>query len=426
VSYKVLIFPYNSEIGNEIISSLKNNKTFKMIFASSDINNYSIKSNFHIQFLPYVYEDDFEVKLVDLIKENNIDFIFPAHDDVCLKLSEIQEKLSTSIIGQSLQTNQIVRFKNRTYQYLYGLVPIGKTYDKLEEVEKFPIFVKPVRGQGSIMCEKLNSFHELISFFESHKFEEFVIMEYLPGREFTVDCFSDNGKVIFSGARTRDRTVSGISKNSSSIKDNGLKQIFNKFSDLISHKLNMHGVWFYQMKEDLNGQPKLLEVGPRISGTMCVNRAKGINFVEAALYQKLGYKINVSLNDIDISVNRKLETEYFHNIQYSNLYIDFDDTLFLEEKFINPEIMKLIFHAKNNSIKIYLITKNTKQNLTCTLQKFGIPDIFDEIIHINQDDKKYLYMESNSILIDDSFRERQEAIENGFMSFGLDNIGVLN
>ena len=59
------------------------------------------------------------------------------------------------------------------------------------------------------------------------------------------------------------------------------------------------------------------------------------------------------------------------------------------------------------------------------LHKFGISHIFDDIIHISEKDKKINYMREKSVLIDDSFRERKEAIENGFFAFGVDSFYVL-
>lgn len=237
--------------------------------------------------------------------------------------------------------------------------------------------------------------------------------------------FSDNGNVLYAGARTREKTTRGISVQSTFITDTSFNTQFKKYADIISQNLNMHGVWFYQMKFDKNQELKLLEIGPRVSGTMMLNRARGVNFIELALYQKLGFDVEVVFNDIEISLARALVPIYKHNINYDNLYIDFDDTLLLEEKFINPELMRLIFQVKNEEKKVYLITKNKKFNLAKILHKFGITNIFDEIIHIHENKKKIDYMKMNSILVDDSFVERKEAKLAGHYVFGLDNFNIL-
>lgn len=423
--YNVLVFPCGTEVANEVINSLVNHKYFKLLFASSEGTSYCNFRGKEISILPYVTDENFSNELNNIISNKQIDFIIPAHDDVAFALSQIETEIEAKVIGQSKDVNEIVRFKDVTYKHFSNILPLGKVFDSEPQNDEFPIFVKPKKGQGSFNSLKLSSLEEYNSFFNQNELDEFVVMENLSGQEFTIDCFSDNGNVLYAGARTREKTTRGISIQSTFITDTSLNEQFNKYANIISENLNMHGVWFYQMKFDKNQELKLLEIGPRASGTMMLNRARGVNFIELALYQKLGFEVEVAFNNIEISLARALVPIYKHNISYENLYVDFDDTLLLEEKFINSELMKLIFQAKNQEKKVYLITKNKKFNLAKTLHKFGITNVFDEIIHIHENDKKIDYMKKSSILIDDSFVERKEVIENGFHAFGLDCINLM-
>lgn len=424
-NYNVLVFPCGTEIANEIINSLKSNKYFKLLFASSEGTSYCNFRAKEISVLPYVTDDNFLNELKNLIFTKQVDFIIPAHDDVAFTLSQIENFIQAQIIGQSKFVNDVVRFKDVTYEYFHDILPLGKVFDSQPIEEEFPIFVKPKRGQGSFNSYKLVSSDEFISFFHQNNINDFVVMEYLSGEEFTIDCLSDNGNLLYFGARTREKTSRGISIQSTFITDKKLNEQFEKYAKIITENLNMNGIWFYQMKFDKYNDLKLLEIGPRVSGTMMLNRARGVNFIELALYQKLGFDIEVIFNDIEISLARALIPVYKHKIQYENLYIDFDDTLFLEERYINQDIVKLIFQTKNQDKNVYLITKNKKFNLTKTLHKFGITNIFDEIIHIHENEKKADYMKTNSLLIDDSFVERKEAKFAGHYVFGLDNFNIL-
>ncbi len=49
----------------------------------------------------------------------------------------------------------------------------------------------------------------------------------------------------------------------------------------------------------------------------------------------------------------------------------------------------------------------------------------DPLAHIKDSDKKVNYMKKNSLLIDDSFQERKEAINSGLYAFGNDAIEIL-
>lgn len=425
-AYNVLIFPCGTEIANEIINSLQNHKYFKLNFASSAGTSYcNFRAN-RIDILPYVTEEAFISELNLLIKTRLIDFIIPAHDDVAYALSFLEGKINAQVIGQSQYVNEIVRFKDVTYEYFKNQLPIANIFqNSIISNHSYPLFTKPKRGQGSQNSITLNNRQEFDHFFSMNKFEDFVLMECLQGEEYTIDCFSHHGQLLYFGARTREKTTRGISVQSTFITDPLLNEDFQRFAEIINRDLKLQGIWFYQMKQDSNGQLKLLEIGPRVSGTMMLNRARGVNFVELALYQKLGFDVEIIFNDIEISLARALVPIYRHQIEYKNLYIDFDDTLLLDEKFINTDLMKLVFQAKNEGKKVYLITKNKKNNLAPILHKFGVTNVFDGIIHLKEDDKKIQFMQKQSILVDDSFQERKLAHLNGSIVFGLDNFYIL-
>lgn len=243
--YNVLVFPCGTEIANEIISALENNKYFRLYFSSSDDRTYCNYLGKPVYKLPYVNEVNFISELRDLVNRLKIDFIIPANDDVALILSQTED-LEPIVVGQSREVNEIVRFKDKTYEYFSDILPIAKIY-KCEEDLEFPIFVKPKRGHGSKKSFVIKNMREFRSFKELYSFDDFVYMEFLEGDEFTIDCFSDNGNLLYSGARLRERIKRGISVQSAYVTDDKLQKIFRNFAEKISNKLNLHGLWFYQM-----------------------------------------------------------------------------------------------------------------------------------------------------------------------------------
>ncbi len=422
----ILVFPASTEIANEVIASLKNNKNYTLLLASSEKVGLCNFRNMPVFSLPFVTANHFYDELQKLIKEQNIDFIIPAHDDVAYKLSALENSLEKAkVIGQSFFVNNIVRYKDKTYEYFKDLLPIADIFEQIPSDEDFPVFVKPKKGQGSFNSVRLNNIDEFNSFFMVNEKDEYIVMECLTGDEFSIDCFSDNGKLLYAGARSREKATKGISVLSTLVEDKSLISDFENYAKIISEKLNLNGLWFFQMKFSHKNELKLLEIGPRVSGTMMLNRVKGINFIELSLYQKEGFDVEVITNDMSVSLARSLVPIYKHNVEYDNLYIDFDDTLFLDEEKINTDVVKLIFEAKNDHKNVYLLTKNIKNNLATTLNKFGISSIFDEIIHIDPKDNKINYMKECSVLIDDSFAERKNAIKAGHYAFSNDNLQVL-
>ena len=89
----------------------------------------------------------------------------------------------------------------------------------------------------------------------------------------------------------------------------------------------------------------LLEVATRVSGTMMVNRAKGVNFVELALWQAMGQPVKIKPTTDPIVVRRTLEPHYDFDRRFERLLVDFDDTLLVNGK-LNAALMNLIFIAK--------------------------------------------------------------------------------
>jgi len=295
------------------------------------------------------------------------------------------------------------------------------------KTKDYPIFVKPIKGQGSLNAVKLLDDNQLKIFANEFKINEFVIMEYLPGKEYTIDCFSDNGELIFFGPRERKKTFNGISIFTELLlnTDKKYKEI-EKYSKLISKILKMHGAWFFQMKEDKNKKLKLLEIGTRISGTMMLNRIRGINFVELSLYQALGEKIEILINKFHASLYRSLIPKYKIDIKYDFIYVDLDDCLIVENK-INTRLITLLYDSFNKNKKVILITKHNNDDVYELLKKFRLLDLFDKIIHIKKDEEKTNYIKhKNAIFIDDSFFERKKVLQKlGIPVFSVDAIECL-
>lgn len=420
---KVLIFPAGTEIGMEINNALKYSTFFQIIGGTSlkDHSEYVYKNC--IDGIPFVTAPNFIEKLNEVIRENAIEFIYPAHDSVVLFLTENQDKILAKVVSSELNTVKICRSKRKTYEYLKELDFIPKFYESIEEVESFPVFIKPDIGQGSVGAKKIESKQELEQALIDNK--DIIICELLPGKEYTIDCFTDKFKKLrVAKIRDRARIKTGISVNSKILK---MEEKVLRIAEQINDKFNFNGAWFFQLKKDNNEELKLLEISPRIPGTNGVSRNLGINFPLLTLFNNSGYDINILENDYEIEVDRAFINRYKTNLKYDTVYVDLDDTLILDDNRVNSFLMMFIYQAINNNKKIILVTKH-KYNVLETLKKFKISEsIFDKIIHINQEDKKSKYLnEKLAIFIDDSFGERKDVKDNSdIKTFDLDMVESL-
>lgn len=427
---KILVIPCDTGIADEIIDSLKYHKYFVVIKAKHKIEKTDINKCF---ILPFEHEDNFYEELNKLIKKEKITFIIPANDNLAYELSKNTAKIEATLLSPNYQVHEIVRFKHKTYEFFKDIIPVPQVYEyKLIKDKKhlFPVFIKPTKGQGSQDSSIINDLSELEIFLSNKNPDEYIITEYLPFEEYTVDCFSHHGKLLYFSVRERIKTFRGTAIITTLVKDREIIEQIKPFAEKISSILKMHGIFFFQMKKDINKNLKLLEIGARVPGSLALNRALGVNLVELLIYQGLGLidessKIYINNIQSEITLFRSLDRKFEINLDYENVYIDFDDSLSINEKKINTGVIKFIFYAKNNNKKIYLITKHNKGYLDSFLKKFGISDVFDDIIIISDNQKKADFMKPKSMLIDDSFGERKEAIEKGLLAYSPDIVESL-
>ncbi|MEH7075097.1 ATP-grasp domain-containing protein [Neobacillus drentensis] len=419
----VLVFPCGSEIGLEINNALKFVKGLKIYGGSSvaDHGKYTFKN--YIDGIPNVADENFIPALNRIVEENNIDYIFPAHDSVVLTLAQNKEKLKAEVLTSSKEVCEICRSKKLTYETFPEEAFTPHMYRDQNEVQEFPVFLKPDVGQGSKGIALARNKEELA--YHLSKPNNLLILEYLPGKEYTIDCFTDrHGELKFAGMRERRRIKSGISVNSMTLK---MEPQVREIAEVINQKLQPQGMWFFQVKEASDGSYKLLEIAPRIAGTMSLYRNKGINFSLLSLYDRMGFDVDIIENDFTIEVDRALINRFSLDISYDKVYLDFDDTITLNKK-INPYIMMFIYQCMAKEIDIVLITKHI-HDIRETLRTLKIdPSLFLEIIHIKQEDEKHKYfsVDKSAIFIDDSHSERRKIKEKfGIPVFDIDAIESL-
>ncbi len=405
----VLVFPCGSEIGLEVHRALGYSTHFNLIGASSADDHGRFVYEQYVDGIPFVDKSDFIEKLNRVIDKYKIDFIIPTHDNVLFRLAQAKAagELNCELITSPLPTCEVATSKLKTYKTFKGIVPTPKIYKTAEEVRQsdLPIFLKPEVGNGSRGTYKAKTFEDIA--FYTKKDPSLLLLEFLPGKEYTVDCFTNkDGKLLFCEGRQRARIGNGISVSSMPVNDGR----FMKLAQKINGHLTFRGAWFFQVKEDKQGDLVLMEIAPRIAGTMGLARCRGVNPALLSLFDAMGYEVDVFINDYDIVVDRALENRYRHNIKYKHVYLDFDDLVIFEGK-INPYVMAFVYQCINKGIQVHLLTKH-KGDLHQTLKKYRLDNIFDEIIWVKNDDQKpSVVKHKDAIFIDDSFAERKDVHE---------------
>jgi hypothetical protein len=398
----VLVFPCGAESALEIHSALKDIMNMRLIGASGrEDHGRMVFENYYGGF-PNISEPDFIEKVNLLIEKESIDLILPTHDTVLVFMAKNADKIKTKIAVPGLRQAEICRSKKKIYDLFKDFDFCPVVFQAIEDVKEYPVYVKLDEGQGSkgafILRDK-KMFEEL------KDPENYVITEFLPGEELTIDCFTDrHGNLQFVGPRIRKRVFDGVCVNSETVEATDEIKAIGK---VVSDKIGIRGSWYFQLKRDENSKYKLLEASNKIAGNMNVFRGLGVNFPMLMVYDYLDYDVQVFSNDYVLEGERALLSRYNARFDYDTIYIDFDDTI-TKNDMVNANVMQFIYHQKNKGRVIKLITKH-KEDIFGTLEKLAInKGIFDEILHLKMEDEKYKFIKETErvIFVDNAYGER--------------------
>ena len=398
----ILIYPAGGENALEVKESLSYKLNIS-VFGASSKSDHARFAYKNFSFAPNVADAGFIEEFNKLIRNWKIDFVIPTHDTVALKLSEIRDRLDATVIASDFETNRICRHKKLTMEIFTGSQFRPIVYSDSSQVDDFPCYLKPDVGEGGKNSYVIED-KEVLNFLLAKRQDlDMLITEYLPGAEYTVDCFTDRfGTLMYVGPRRRQRIFGGISVNALTVDGAGFREI----AAVINAKLSFRGYWFFQLKEDKLGQLKLMEISARPAGTMSLYRQRGINFMLLSVYDFMEYDYEIIDNGYPVQLDRFLSARYELGLKYDSIYVDLDDTLIYNGK-VNRHLLLLLFQARERGIPVILLTKHS-DNVCNTLNSYGLSEhLFWRIDHIPMTDDKEKYItHKNPIVIDNSFTER--------------------
>jgi carbamoyl-phosphate synthase large subunit len=401
-TWRVLIFPGATEIAMELRQALMWQKEAILFSAGTGISSHAPFVFARHYEVPMVGETGWIERLSQIVKEQGITHIMPAHDDALLALAENAQRLGAKVVTSPVETCRIARSKAQTLRRLAGVVPTPRLYGSLEDVDVFPVFLKPDRGQGSQRVGVAADAETLRNLLLQDR--DRLILEYLPGTEFTIDCFSDRDRgLLYAEGRERLRIRAGIAMESRFVDD----PRFREYAERINATVPFHGAWFFQVKSDATGCLKLMEVAPRIGGTSALSRVQGVNLPLLSLYECERIPVSVVPRPGRVEIDRALVNRYRHDLTYKTIYIDFDDTLLVRGR-VNPDMVRLLYQGLNRGVRLVLLTRHEGE-LSDLLRSCRLSDLFDQIVHICDGGSKADHvLERDAIFIDDSYAERME------------------
>jgi len=417
----VLVFPAGTEIAFEIHDALKYSKNIRLFGGTSVACHADFLFRNCIEGFPYADSPDLIPFLNRVIDEYSIDFVYPAHDSALKRLSDERDRIHACVIASPRRTVELCRSKNATYTALTDAPYLPATWTAPEEIPSYPVFIKPSVGQGSEGAQRIDDRAHLDEALASGV--EYAVCEYLPGAEYTVDCFTDrHGALRLVRPRSRERIRAGIAVRSRALPDDSE---ITAIAEDINRRLDFTGAWFFQLKRNRAGEYRLLEIAPRIAGTMGLTRSRGLNLPLLTLYTFAGTDTALLDNGNQVLLDRAFISRFRTDLSYDRVCVDFDDTLILKDK-VNAQLMMFLYQARNEGKALTLLSRHDG-DLRADLQRFRIPEnLFDEIVVLDRQRSKSDFVPEHSIFIDDSFAERKQVHDAlGIPVFDLDMIESL-
>ena len=269
--------------------------------------------------VPAAKDPGFLDRVLEVCEKERVQVVMPLVTRELLTFSRNLEAFRSRGIGVSVMEYDSLRIANNKVKLLEKMRQLGMptpaflpcaTVEEVEEACKklgYPqnaVCVKGAEGNGSrgvrlidpgksmydlLFNEKPNSmymsYHDLIGALkEKPQIPEMMVMELLPGEEYGVDALCEDGKVLYMAGRYNFAVNSSIPQGS--IIESREKP-FEIAAELIE-KLHMSGNVNFDFKYDAAGEPKLIEINPRLSATIVSYAPAGINFPYLQLKRLLG------------------------------------------------------------------------------------------------------------------------------------------
>jgi hypothetical protein len=420
---RVLVFPCGSENAVELHDALSQQVNIEVWGASSrdDHGRYVFRN--YVGDIPYLQSAEFLPALNEVLHRYHIDAIFPTHDTVAEFFGDHRNEIRGRVIMADAETAKICREKRRTHQLFENCPFAPRTYSNLDDVGTYPVFLKPNIGEGGKNTRCVATRQEAAHAIALQP--DLLIVEYLPGEELTVDCFTDRyGVLRFIGPRVRNRIFYGISVNSSTVP---LTDEIRTIADEINRRLRFRGPWFFQVKQAGDGRFKLMEVSTRTAGTMCLYRQRGVNIPLLSVYDAMDMDVEILANDFPVEVDRALFNRFQLGLDYDTIYLDFDDTLICRGE-VNRYVLLLLYQAAQQGKTVHLLTRHDGDIHQTLAQAKIHPGLFASIQTLDWQKEKFELMRpgEKAIFIDNAFSERRKVkSQTGIPVFDVDAVPSL-
>ena len=400
--YRVFVFPSCNEVGLEIIQALaKSNKV--QLFGGSSYDLKHDPSRLLLRnHVPCPGHDapDFEERFRAILAEHAVDLVFPAWDPLVARFAA-WDLGPVRCVAPGADTAHVLLSKSATYAALGDCVPVPEI--QAGEPDAWPLFGKPDASSGSKGIMRIDTPED----YAAARARGLLITEYLPGEEYTADCFSDlDGVLRVCCPRHRGLIGRGIALGAEAV----VAPDIEGYCAAISTRLHLAGPWLAQFKRAADGRLKLLEVNARVAGSMGLTRHAGVNIPLLSVFLFMGHEVRIPRVHRPIVVNRHLNFQA-ETAGFDWVIWDLDDTLLRKDGKPDPEAVASLYDCRNRGKKQALLSKNS--DVFGALRTACLSESLFEAVLPAQDKAAALeslfethgFRPENAVMVNDSYAE---------------------
>jgi carbamoyl-phosphate synthase large subunit len=275
--------------------------------------------------VPAGTDEGFVSGIADIVNGTDADVVLPLTTDELQPLAENRGEIPATVMVSPADALSVANDKAALYGFLdergFDAAPAFRRVDTMAAFEsavedlgypETPVCFKPTVGSGGRGFRVLDADADRLTGLLEEKpgepvttladirpvlsgadpFPELVVMEYLPGQEYSVDVVATGettGPVV---PRTRSQTRAGITFRGV-VEQN--EELIEAAADIctglgLEYNINL------QFRYDADGTPKLIEINPRVSGTIVMCVGAGANMPALGLRHAL----DQPLPDVDV------------------------------------------------------------------------------------------------------------------------------
>lgn len=237
--------------------------------------------------VPSVEDDNYISSLIEICKKEKVKAILTMLDKDILVISKAKDEFRENGVLPIVVDYDVARVCDNKFSMYEFLVSNGfkcaKTYRSFEDFIvayknkniTFPVFVKPISGDGSRGATKCKSIEELKLLFSLNP--NIIVQEFLEGPEYDIDAYIDifNKKTVSIFAKDKlSKTIGGADK----VKSINDKRIFD-LTKRLARSLGVIGPIDIDIF-NVNGEYYIGEINPRFGANYICAHACGVNFCE--------------------------------------------------------------------------------------------------------------------------------------------------